>query len=628
MEPKGAASEVRALERDRDRWERLCHEAESQRDDWQRLCHEAEAQRDEWRQNCHESELQRDEWRWHCREAESQREHWQARCGEAEAGRDDLRAHLEEIQGERERFRGVEATLPFGGINRCVEVNAQLVMRERVLLYALVFSLGPRRVLEIGTATGGSARIISAALSDLKLRGSLVTIDPHPAIDFDWSEVAHNTETLRGSFPGDYRHRGPLFDFVFVDGDHSYSGVLRDLEAVPDLLAEGGYVLLHDAFNAEVARGIDEALHRLPYADCGLIGRVRNDSLGDGEFGGLRLLRRGSDPGDLGDLLERGLAAWAAEERNHDRFAALLAEVLPGYARTQWGGDGPNRRHFAEWQRHGFNLTANHHYSPIPDLAEASAVLDRRSALRGLELNAEAQLRFLEEVCPRYREEYTAFRDGAGGAPHDFHFQNGVFERVDAEVLHCMVRHHRPKRMIEVGSGFSTLISAAACARNAAEGSPCDFVAIEPYPNDLFRRSVPGLTRLVEQPLQVVDPKRFEDLDAGDILFIDSTHVLKTGSDVALLYLDVIPGLRPGVLVHVHDVFLPDEYPRSWIEQEHVFWNEQYLLQAFLAFNRCYEVLWAGSYLRRDHPQELIRAFPGFSPERHLPGSFWMRRTS
>ena len=115
-------------------------------------------------------------------------------------------------------------------------------------------------------------------------------------------------------------------------------------------------------------------------------------------------------------------------------------------------------------------------------------------------------------------------------------------------------------------------------------------------------------------------------LEAGDVLFIDSSHMLRIGSDVQFEYLEILPRLKPGVIVHIHDIFLPAEYPRNWVHDKHIFWNEQYLLQAFLAFNASFEVLWGGSWMHLNHPAELESAFQSYKRENQWPGSFWIRR--
>jgi hypothetical protein len=117
-------------------------------------------------------------------------------------------------------------------------------------------------------------------------------------------------------------------------------------------------------------------------------------------------------------------------------------------------------------------------------------------------------------------------------------------------------------------------------------------------------------------------------LEATDILFIDSSHVVATGGDVCVEFLEIIPRLRPGVVVHVHDIFLPGEYPRAFLLDQHYFWTEQYLLHAFLSFNTTYSVLWAAAYMSLKHPAELKKAFASYEPGRVRPGSFWIQRLS
>lgn len=326
---------------------------------------------------------------------------------------------------------------------------------------------------------------------------------------------------------------------------------------------------------------------------------------------------------------EQEILRYALTEVNYERFATLLSEILPAYVRWVWGQDGIYRRHFNDWQTHGFNLMPNHYYSPIPYVGQIERRLEQKTCMIGINLREADQLHFLGNICPLFKEEYARFPENKTGEQYQFHFNNGVFERVDAEVLHCMVRHNHPKRIIEVGSGYSTLISSAAiCMNKTKDGKECELVAIEPFPNDLFKAEIPGLSRLIEKPLQEIDIGLFRGLEENDILFIDSSHVLKTGSDVQMLYLEILPQIKKGVLVHVHDIFLPAEYPKTWIKEEHIFWNEQYLLQAFLSFNASFEVVWAGSFMHLNYPEILQEVFPGYIPRHCLPGSFWIRRIS
>jgi hypothetical protein len=134
-----------------------------------------------------------------------------------------------------------------------------------------------------------------------------------------------------------------------------------------------------------------------------------------------------------------------------------------------------------------------------------------------------------------------------------------------------------------------------------------------------------GLSVLPKK-VQEIPLSTFAKLERNDVLFIDSSHVLTIGSDVRYEYLDILPRVKPGVLVHCHDIFLPAEYPKEWVLDDHRFWNEQYLLQAFLTFNNEFEVLWAGSYMHLKHPDLLAAAIPSYRQEKCYPKSFWIRR--
>ena len=300
---------------------------------------------------------------------------------------------------------------------------------------------------------------------------------------------------------------------------------------------------------------------------------------------------------------------------------------------------------FRAMQRAGFNLTPNHFYWPIPDFRQ----LDHRnwqalSPMVGVDLRLEEQLQRLDSFVQKYREEMH-FPESASDDPTEFHVNNGFFETVDAEVAYSMVRHYKPRRMIEIGGGNSTRLSAAALLRNTQEGFPGKLFTIEPFPDPVLRAGFPGLTRLIERPAQEIPLEFFDRLGDGDILFLDSSHVVSVGSDVLYEYLEILPRLHPGVVVHVHDVFLPADYPRQFVMHNLCFWAEQYLLQAFLAFNPAFEVLWSSSAVHIAHRSALQRLIPywrdsylrmphnlqTFTPTYDgynvWPCSFWMRRT-
>lgn len=282
-----------------------------------------------------------------------------------------------------------------------------------------------------------------------------------------------------------------------------------------------------------------------------------------------------------------------------------------------------------EWQRFWFQVTPGHFYAPIPDTRTLKDELwAKPSDLVGVDMNEKWQLEFLSDCAAKYRGEYERFPHNRTGTPHEYYVNNGWFENVDGEILYCMVRRFKPRRIIEVGSGFSTYLSAHAIAKNRQEDPQygCELTAIEPNPNPVLKAGFPGLTRLISCNVQDVALHEFQKLEANDIFFVDSSHILKIGSDVHYEFLEIIPRLNRGVLIHAHDILLPAEYPREKVFNDSIFWNEQYLLQAFLAFNGCYEVLWASSFMHVKHPDKLEQAFPSYQKSRIGPGSFWMRR--
>lgn len=284
-------------------------------------------------------------------------------------------------------------------------------------------------------------------------------------------------------------------------------------------------------------------------------------------------------------------------------------------------------RYFELWQSHGYHVKQVHFYSPLPDTRELDdGLFSRISALPGLELGEDEHLKLLAEFQTRFSGEYERFPAKKPGGAQQFYFGNTSLEAGDAEVLYCMVRKYRPKRMVEIGSGFSTLLVGQALEKNRAEGFECTLTAIEPYPPTFLGEPLPHPVKLIKKPVQEVPLKDFTSLGENDILFIDSSHVCRIGSDVHYEFLEILPRLAPGVIVHVHDIFLPMDYPRTWVKDYHRFWNEQYLLQAFLNSNRDYEILWAGAWLQHRQPAKIAAAFPSFSAGRSQLGSFWMRR--
>lgn len=266
-----------------------------------------------------------------------------------------------------------------------------------------------------------------------------------------------------------------------------------------------------------------------------------------------------------------------------------------------------------------------HFYSPIADPADIRAreerIWMRVDEMPGIDLCVPDQLMLLRQLAP-----YTGSINYPVEQPGDsttYFYSNDQYPVLDAEFLYAMLCHFRPKSMIEVGSGFSSLITADVNRRLL--GLKIDFSCIEPFPRQFLIDGVDGITRLVRQKVEDVELSFFDRLDSGDILFIDSSHVSKVGSDVNYLFFEVLPRLKKGVMVHIHDIFLPDEYPKIWVIDQGRNWNEQYLLRAFLQFNTDWKVMWASHFMGTRHTTAVQDTFPRY-PKLGGGGSFWITR--
>jgi hypothetical protein len=270
--------------------------------------------------------------------------------------------------------------------------------------------------------------------------------------------------------------------------------------------------------------------------------------------------------------------------------------------------------------RLGFELIFSTYDSPVPDLGSLEpGFFVQADPMRGIAFDPDRQIDFIERELAEFTTEFQPPRTAEETGPGRFYLRNGTYESVDAELLYAMVRRFRPQRMIELGSGFSTLIARDALARNEADPDQV-LATFDPYRSDL----IPSGVTVGSETAQSIPIETFQQLGADDLLFVDTSHTVKLGGDVNRIVLDILPTLRPGVIVHFHDIFLPYPYSRGHLEDAH-FWTEQYLLQAFLSGNPDWEVLVAAFAVARGHPERLGRAVPSFGPGVN-PGAFWIRR--
>lgn len=269
---------------------------------------------------------------------------------------------------------------------------------------------------------------------------------------------------------------------------------------------------------------------------------------------------------------------------------------------------------------------AGHFYSPIPDLDDIrlrqANIWPAPKEMPGIPWNEDAQLDLLHGALQPYVADIH-FPVERPADPRVYFYQNDQFPCLDAEVLFCLLRHFTPRHMIEIGSGFSSLVTAQVNRDFLA--NRLHFTCIEPYPRQFLIDGVEGIGELVVRKVEDVPLSYFDRLQTGDMLFIDSSHVSKVGSDVNHLFFEVLPRLNPGVLIHIHDIFLPDDYPKKWVLEEGRHWNEQYLVRAFLEFNSDFEILWAAYFMAKYHRQAVEAVFPRF-PALGSGGSLWLRR--
>lgn len=269
--------------------------------------------------------------------------------------------------------------------------------------------------------------------------------------------------------------------------------------------------------------------------------------------------------------------------------------------------------------------------SLVPELPPPDDPLwTQPSEMPGVAIDLDAQIAFMQQELASYAAEFPWAVRGNG-----YQMWNGLYQAGDAEILYALVRYLKPGRILEIGSGWSTLISASACRANTAEGAQAtDFVSVDPEPRLPLDDDLAGLTRLERTKCQDIPLERFLELGDGDILFIDTTHVVKLGGEVNWLVLEVLPRLRPGVIVQIHDVHLPYEYPRLVLEYgDHM--NEQYLVHALLIGNPDWEILLALSALARARNEAFFEVVPSIREPiadlphlpTWLPAAFWLRRT-
>ncbi len=264
----------------------------------------------------------------------------------------------------------------------------------------------------------------------------------------------------------------------------------------------------------------------------------------------------------------------------------------------------------------------DHYYQPmINPQKHLTKSLREDRVLTGIDLNVEEQLNLLSKF--NYNEELLKiplFKTDKT----EFYYNNDLYMSGDAEYLYNTIRYFKPKRIFEIGSGHSTLMAVKAIEQNKHESDYiCQHICVEPYEQPILEKIDVVLKR---EKVENIDLTFFQQLEANDILFIDSSHIIRPQGDVLFEYLELLPTLKKGVIVHVHDIFTPKDYLDEWIF-DHKLWNEQYLLEAFLTFNSSFKIIGALNYLAHNHYNAFAKVAPVFESQKgREPGAFWMQR--
>jgi predicted O-methyltransferase YrrM len=268
----------------------------------------------------------------------------------------------------------------------------------------------------------------------------------------------------------------------------------------------------------------------------------------------------------------------------------------------------------------GYHIRPIHFYEPLPDFRSLTTEeIERTKAHPALDFRDSEQLSLVSELISAHGDELKFLSDKK---PPEF--SNSFFSDLDAAIYYALIRQLKPRQVIEIGGGFSTRVANRALKKNTEEGNTGKLVCIEPYPESRLTRANLEM-ELINKRVEEIDTSFFSGLEKNDILFIDSSHTVKFGSDVCYEVLEILPTLNSGVWVHVHDIFLTDDYPAEWLLERRLALNEQYLLEAFLAFNSAFSIRLANHWLLKNHSEQMEQLWTENGDE-NKPSSFWITR--
>ena len=256
-----------------------------------------------------------------------------------------------------------------------------------------------------------------------------------------------------------------------------------------------------------------------------------------------------------------------------------------------------------------FPLTSNY-YEPLFNFDNLKKKLNEKRNLPGVKFDVDEQVKSLSQF--NYNEELKNL---------SFNFNNKFFEAGDAEIYYQIIRYFKPKKIIEIGSGHSSLLAKQAIKNNKKiDNVTTKLTCIEPYENRWLEENN---IHVIREKVEEIDIKIFSDLNKNDILFIDSSHVIKPQGDIIKIFLEILPKLKPGVIVHIHDIFSPRDYPENWLKVENRFFNEQYLLEGILDNSSKYKIMLSLNLLKHDFYSEIKKVCP-FLDDKSEPSSFYI----
>lgn len=265
-----------------------------------------------------------------------------------------------------------------------------------------------------------------------------------------------------------------------------------------------------------------------------------------------------------------------------------------------------------------FPLTSNY-YEPSFNFDNLKKNLSEKRNLPGINFNIENQIKNLKQLD--YKKELENLNLKNNSPNFNFNIDNNFFEAGDAEIYYQMIRYHKPKKIIEIGSGQSSLIAMEAINNNKQiDNFITELTCIEPFENKWLEKND---IRVIRKKVEEIDTDIFTDLSKGDILFIDSSHVIKPQGDIVKIFLEILPKLKSGVIIHIHDIFSPRDYLENWLKIENRFFNEQYLLEGMLDNSSRYKIMLSLNLLKYDFYKELKNVCP-YLNDRSEPSSFYM----